>query len=152
MNAKKTKQDEQIAELTADLQRIRADFENYRKRVDQEKVAAQNNGEARMIMKLLPIVDTIERAVAHTPTDLASHPWVQGVTALTKNLEASLSAMNVQRIDAKAGTVFNPDVHHAVQFDEEAEGDTEVVAEELQAGYNYNGSPLREAMVKVTRK
>ncbi|QQS21979.1 nucleotide exchange factor GrpE [Candidatus Saccharibacteria bacterium] len=152
MSVKKTKQDEHIAELTADLQRLRADFENYRKRVDQEKASAQSTGEARMIIKLLPIVDTIERAISHTPAELADNPWVQGIAALTKSLDTALGGMNVLRIDARPGTVFDPDVHHAVQFDEDAEGDVEVIAEELQAGYILNGSPVREAMVKVTRK
>ena len=83
MTKEKTKKtdelEQQIAELTADLQRTRADFENYRKRVEAEKVAARETGKAAAIMKLLPIIDTIERAVVYMPDDLKDHKWAQGI-------------------------------------------------------------------------
>lgn len=144
--------EQQLAELTLDLQRTRADFENYRKRTEQEKVTARESGQAGAIVKLLPVIDNIERAIGHMPDDLVDNPWAQGVTNVVKNLEKSLESLNVQRIDAKAGTIFNPELHEAIQFDEDAEGEHEVIAEELQAGYLLNGTPIRHAMVKVTRK
>ncbi len=143
---------QQLGELTLDLQRTRADFENYRKRVDAEKSAARESGQSSAILKLLPVIDNIERAVAYTPEDLKDHKWVQGVSGLTKNLEKSLESLNLARIDAKPGTEFNPELHEAIQFDEDAEGEKEVIAEELQAGYTLNGHVIRHAMVKVTRK
>lgn len=144
--------EQKIEELTQDLQRTRADFENYRKRTEGEKVAAQQYGQASAIMKLLPIIDTIERAITYVPDELKDDKWAQGVVGITKNLEKSLEALNITRIDAKPGTVFNPEFHEAIQIDEDAEGDKEVVAEELQAGYLLNGAPIRHAMVKVTRQ
>ncbi len=144
--------EQQVGELTADLQRLRADFENYRKRVDTEKLSARQDGEIRAIMKLLPIIDTIERAVAHIPADIADHQWVKGVAGLVKQLEKSLGELNLAKIDASADTPFNPELHQAVQFDEDATGDIEVIAEELQPGYTLGGSPIRHSMVKVTRK
>ena len=144
--------EQQIAELTADLQRTRADFENYRKRVEAEKVAARETGKAGAIMKLLPIIDTIERAVVYMPDDLKDHKWAQGISGLVKNLDKALESLDLKRIDAKKGVEFNPDLHEAIQFDEDAEGDKEVIAEELQAGYTLGGSPIRHAMVKVTKQ
>lgn len=144
--------EQQIGELTADLQRMRADFENYRKRVDGEKQAAREDGEARAAMKLLPVIDTIERAVVHIPADIADHQWVKGVAGLVKQLEKALGELNLQKIDAATGTEFNPELHQAVQFDEDSAGDKEVVAEELQTGYTLSGRPIRHAMVKVTRQ
>ena len=153
--AKAKKQDEleqQIAELTADLQRTRADFENYRKRVEAEKTAAKDMGQAAAILKLLPVIDTIERAIVHMPADLADNKWAQGIAGLVKNLEKSLDNLNLRRIEAKPGTPFNPELHEAIQFDEDAEGEHEVIAEELQPGYLLGGHPVRHAMVKVTRQ
>lgn len=153
--AKSKKQEEleqQVEELTADLQRTRADFENYRKRMEMEKTAARAAGQSATILKLLPVIDNIERAVAYTPEELKDNKWAQGIAGLVKNLEKSLESLNLQRIDAKPGTEFNPDVHEAIQFDEEAEGEKEVIAEELQAGYTLGGQPIRHAMVKVTRQ
>jgi len=144
--------DEEIIELTLDLQRTRADFENYRKRVDAEKQAAREAGASAAVLKLLPVIDNIERAIAYTPEELKDNTWVQGVSGLVKHLEKSLEGLNVARIDAKPGSEFNPELHEAIQFDEDAEGDKEVIADELQAGYTLNGRVIRHAMVKVTKK
>lgn len=144
--------EQQLGELTLDLQRTRADFENYRKRVDAEKQAARENGQMSAILKLLPVIDNIERAVAYTPEELKDNTWAQGVANLVKNLDKSLESLNLKRIDAKPGTDFNPEIHEAIQFDEEAEGEKEVIAEELQAGYLLNGTVVRHAMVKVTKQ
>lgn len=144
--------EQQLGELTLDLQRTRADFENYRKRVDAEKVAARESGQASAILKLIPVIDNIERAIAYMPEDLRENTWAQGVSSLVKNLDKSLESLGVKRIDAKPGTPFNPELHEAIQFDEDATGEAEVVAEELQAGYTLNGSVIRHAMVKVTKQ
>lgn len=144
--------EQQLGELTLDLQRTRADFENYRKRVDAEKITAREAGQSSAILKLLPVIDNIERAIAYTPEDLKDNAWVQGVSGLVKHLEKSLEGLNVARIEAKPGTDFNPELHEAIQFDEDAEGEKEVVAEELQAGYTLNGQVIRHAMVKVTKQ
>ena len=152
--AKSKKQEEleqQIGELTQDLQRTRADFENYRKRVQADRAVTYQHGQSAAVVKLLPVIDNIERAITHIPVDLADNKWAQGVASLVKNLEKSLSSMNVQRIEATPGTVFNPELHEAIQVDEDAEGHKEVIAEELQAGYTHAGTPIRHAMVKVTR-
>ena len=117
----------------------------------QEKEMAKATGRVGAIMKLLPVVDNIERAIGHAPDELQNNPWAQGVIKLQKNLEKSLSELNVTRIDATPGVAFNPDLHDAVQFDEDAEGEHEVIAEELQAGYKLGDEVIRPSMVKVTR-
>ena len=153
--AKAPQQDDlqtQIDELTSDLQRTRADFENYRKRVEQEKLAAREAGQASSILKLLPVIDNIERAIAYMPEELKDNTWAQSVAGLVKHLDKSLEGLNLKRIDASKGTEFNPDLHEAIQFDEDAVGDKEVIDKELQAGYLLNGRPIRHAMVKVTRQ
>ncbi len=144
--------EQQLGELTLDLQRTRADFENYRKRVDAEKAAARENGQASAILKLLPVIDNIERAIAYMPEDLKDNAWAQGVASLVKNLDKSLEGLNVKRIDAGVGVAFNPELHEAIQFDEDATGDKEVIAEELQAGYLLGDNVIRHAMVKVTKQ
>lgn len=144
--------EQQLGELTLDLQRTRADFENYRKRVEIEKVQAREAGKTAAIVKLLPTIDNIERAIAHVPEELKDNAWAQSVANLTKQLDKSLENLNVKRIDATIGVKFDPELHEAIQFDEDAEGEHEIIAEELQAGYMLNGHPIRHAMVKVTRQ
>ena len=144
--------DQKISELTQDLQRTRADFENYRKHSDIEKKMAREMGQASTILSLLPVIDNIERAISYIPEDLKDNSWAQGVAGLVKNLDKSFANMNIKRIDSKPGTVFNPELHEAIQFDEDAVGEKEIIAEELQSGYTLNGTPIRHAMVKVTRQ
>ena len=144
--------EQQVGELTQDLQRVRADFENYRKRVEQEKEMARASGKVGAIMKLIPVIDNIERAIAHVPEELRENAWASGVTGLVKNLEKSLHDLGVSRIAAQPGDRFNPELHEAIQFDEDAEGDHEVIAEELQAGYKLGDDVIRHTMVKVTKK
>ena len=152
MTKKTNEKDDKIQELTADLQRVRADFENFRKRVEVDKQQAEQRGSSKTALKLLPVIDTIERAIVHIPEDIVEHSWVQGVAGLIKQLDKALDGMDIKRIDASKGTQFNPELHQAIQMDEEAEGDKEVIAEELQAGYMFGNDVIRHAMVKVTRK
>lgn len=152
---KSKKQDEleqQITDLTSDLQRTRADFENYRKRVESEKESARSIGKTQAVMKLLPVIDNIERAITHTPEDIKDNSWVKSVANLVRHLEKSLDSLNLKRISAKPGEAFDPLTHEAIQFDEDSEGDNEVIAEELQSGYRLGGEVIRPAMVKVTRR
>jgi len=151
-NKKEIEFEQKMGELTQDLQRTRADFENYRKRVETEKSSARESGRASAILKLLPVIDNIERALNHAPDDIKDNTWVQGVTGLTKNLEKSLDGLGLKRIDAQPGTIFDPELHDAIQFDEEATGEQEVISEELQPGYTLDDYPIRHAMVKVTRQ
>lgn len=151
-NKKEVEFEQKLGELTQDLQRTRADFENYRKFAETEKDRVRESGQASAILKLLPVIDNIERAISYVPEDIKDNTWVKGVSGLTKGLDKSLESLNIKRIDAKPGTIFNPDLHEAIQFDEDAKGDREVISEEMQAGYLLNGHPIRHAMVKVTRQ
>lgn len=148
---KQAELEEKLIDAIADLQRNRADFENFRRRSELDKANARSAGQTNAILKLLPVIDNIERAVGHMPADLADNKWAQGVAGLSKNLEKSLSDLNLKRIDAKPGTPFNPELHEAIQFDD-SDGEHEVIAEELQSGYLLGESPIRHAMVKVTKK
>lgn len=145
-----TKKTDKEQELLADLQRTRADFENYRNRVQAEKTAYGEAVKAATIMKLLPIIDTIERAVVHVPADLADNKWAQGITGLAKNLEKSLGELGLVKIQASPDTVFDPNVHEAVMM-EEGQGQHEVITEELRAGYMLGGQVIRPSMVRVKK-
>jgi molecular chaperone GrpE len=143
---------EKLVETTADLQRMRADFENYRKNVEADKQRYGDVVKNTTISKLLPIIDDIERAVSHLPAELADNDWAKGIANLSKNLPNLLEGLGVSKIAAQPGVKFDPNLHDAAQFDEQAEGDSEVIAEELQPGYLLDGQPIRHAMVKVTKQ
>ncbi len=141
--------EKKIEELTNDLIRTRADFENYRKRVESEKEQAKVVAKSAIISKLLPIIDDIELAISYAPEDLKDNPWVKGVNKLSLKLETSLSNLGVKAINAKNDTIFDPKLHDAISMDDSSEGEEEIILEELRKGYLYNDAVIRPSMVKV---
>ena len=137
-----TAQTDATAELLGDLQRTRADFENYRKQVESEKTLAMSAAKYATVEKFLPLVDDFERALSAYPEQLSP---------LRKNFDKTLANLGLAQIDSTPGTEFNPDLHEAVSV-ENGEGDTEVIAETLRPGYLHDGSVIRAAMVKVKHK
>lgn len=135
-------QPDATAELLNDLQRTRADFENYRKQVESQKSLAMSAAKYATVEKFLPLVDDFERALSTYPEQLAP---------LRKNLDRTLSTLGLARIDSAPDTEFNPDLHEAVSVEDDG-GEVEVIAETLRPGYLYDGSVIRAAMVKVKHK
>ena len=134
------KVDAKVEELTNDLQRTRADFENYRRQVEQQKLQYGNVVKNTTVMKLLPLIDDIDRAIAAN----------ENLQPLAKSLEKTLKELGLERVETNVGTPFNPDLHEAVMV--EGDGEKEVISETLRAGYRYEGELIRPAMVKVTRQ
>ncbi|MBQ3271308.1 nucleotide exchange factor GrpE [Candidatus Saccharibacteria bacterium] len=135
---KPSAEQEKIAELTNDLQRTRADFENYRKQMDAQKAQTADFARKETVKKFLPLLDDMERAIASVP-DLAP---------LAKSLEQTTKDLGLEKIESSAGTEFNPDLHDAVMM-EGGDGEKEIVSESLRSGYKYGGDVIRPAMVKV---
>lgn len=128
-----------VTELTNDLQRTRADFENYRKQVEQQKANERRATKLATVNKMLPLLDDIDRAIRSYAELLP----------LAKSLEKTMGELGLSRVKAEAGVVFNPDLHEAVMV--EGEGEKEIIGECLRAGYYYEGEVLRPAMVKVKK-
>lgn len=134
---KDLKAEEKIIELTNDLQRTRADFENFRKQVEVQKQNEKTATKLATVYKVLPLLDDIDRAVA-TYAELEP---------LKKSLEKTLGELGLSKIPADETVEFNPDLHEAVMA--EGDGEKEVISEVLRPGYYYENSVLRPAMVKV---
>lgn len=139
--------EQQIAELTEALQRERADVINVRRRHDEQMVNLKNVVKAGIVRDLLPVVDNFERALKHVPKDLEKNDYIKGVQGVVKQFETTLKEIGVHRIKT-VGEAFNPVLHEAVSM-EEGEGTSEVVSEELQAGYQLGDEIIRHAMVRV---
>lgn len=137
----------EVAELTEALQRERADASNIRRQHEEQLSGIKNLVKAQVIEELLPVIDNFERALKHVPADLTDNDYVKGVQGVVKQFEATLKSMGVEKI-ATVGQPFNPHVHEAISA-EAGDGDQEIVSEELQAGYQVNGTVIRHAMVKV---
>jgi molecular chaperone GrpE len=136
------------AEITEALQRERADSMNIRRRHDEQLAGLRTVVKANVVRDLLPVVDNFERALKHVPTELEGNDYIKGVQGVVKQFEKTLADVGVERIKT-VGEPFDPRYHEAVAM-EEGEGSTEIVSEELQAGYKLGDEVIRHAMVRVT--
>jgi molecular chaperone GrpE len=142
---------QQLGETIIDLQRTRADFENYRKNSEAAAARKADATKNTTLMKIIPIIDDIERATAHLPAELADNDWTKGVIALREKLLKDLSELGIVKINAAPGMTFNPNYHEAVSMDDGG-GEQEVIQEELRSGWAIDGEVVRPAMVKVIKK
>lgn len=138
---------QEIEELTAAVQRERADAMNMRRRHQDQVVSLTNTVKANVVRELLPIIDNFERALKHVPPELADNDYIKGVNSIVKQFEKILADLGVVKIKT-VGQAFDPRWHEAVAMDE-GDGIEEVVSEELQAGYCLGDEVIRHAMVKV---
>ena len=139
----------ELEERTADLQRLQAEFINYKNRVEAEKAALADFAKVQVIKDLLPVVDDLERALGHLPDSLKEDKWAQGAAKVYDRLKKQLAAMGVTEIEA-LNQPFDPNIHEAVQA--EGEGDRQIVSEVLQTGYELGNIVVRHAIVKVTNQ
>ncbi len=143
---KKDKKDERIDELTDQLKRQMAEFDNFRKRTEKEKASMYVIGAKEIVEKMLPIVDNFERGLATVQE--SEDPFVQGMEKIYKQLMTAFDEMGVKAIEA-VGQEFNPDLHNAVMHVEDENAGENIVVEEFQKGYTYKDFVVRHSMVKV---
>jgi molecular chaperone GrpE len=126
-----------------DLQRLQAEFANYRKRMMAQNAEATARGEARMAQRLLPVLDNFERAIAHGEGGA-------GVEMVFKELRSVLEDAGLTEVPGE-GSPFDPQVHEAVESREDESVTEEVVRSVHRRGYSMNDRLLRAAMVGVAR-
>jgi len=134
-------------ELTDTLQRVQADFENYKKRVEKEKKEFLQFANEELILKVLPILDNFELALMNAAEK--NGEFVKGVELIYAQLFELLEKMGLKAIDAK-GYKFDPYFHEALLQEESKEEDG-VVIEVLQKGYLLHDKVLRPTKVKVSK-
>ena len=130
-----------VAELTADLQRVHAEYANYRKRVERDRVAMQEMAVAGAINELLPVLDDIERAREHGELEGAFR-------TVGEAFEAALTKLGLERFGA-SGEEFDPTVHEALTSEENDAVSVPTVTTVYQPGYRFAGRVLRPARVAV---
>jgi molecular chaperone GrpE len=126
-------------------QRAEADFDNYRKRTEQEKSETARFANSLLILNLLPVLDDFERAFNSLSLKLAQLSWVDGIRLIHRKLQAILEARGLSEISS-VGESFDPTVHEAVT---QGEGEEGKVIEELQKGYKLHDRVIRPALVVV---
>jgi len=131
---------DEVADLRATLQRVKAEYDNYRKRALRQEQAAADRAKAIVVMQLLPVLDDLDRARSHG--DLESGP----LKSVADKLATALEGIGLTSFGAE-GEEFDPALHEAVQH--EGDGSNPVIGTVMRQGYRLGEQVLRHAMVGV---
>jgi molecular chaperone GrpE len=141
--------DSQLVSEREQLIRLRADFENFKKRVDRDREANERHAAATLVSRLLPVLDNFERALAAAREVSGDTRFQDGIALIFRQLLDELRKEGLMAVDT-VGEPFNPELHEAVSTSEESGLPLNTVVEELQRGYLLHGRLLRPALVKVS--
>lgn len=140
--------EQEAQEMRNALQRSAADFANFRRRTEQDRVATLGLANEALLSKLLAIVDDFDRAIANMPAELHGGGWVEGIVAIDRKLRQLLESEGLTAIEAE-GQPFDPHQHEAVVRESTTAVPEGTVTAELQKGYRIRDRILRPAMVAV---
>ena len=149
---KKNKKDIEIENLKAELDakndlllRTAAEFDNFKKRTEREKLTVAEFAKAGLIKQLLPILDNIDRAAL---AEKGSEDYIKGIEMIVKQFEGVAGNLGIEEI-AKVGDTFNPELHEAVMHIEDETVAENTITQVLQKGYKIGSTVIRPAMVQV---
>ena len=131
-----------VATLTSDLQRLQAEYANYRKRVERDRAVAHESAVGAVLTELLALLDDVDRAEQHG--ELSG-----GFKAVADQLNSIVSRIGLEKYGTE-GEVFDPQIHEALMHDESADVAVPTASKILQPGYKYKERILRPARVAVT--
>ncbi len=138
-------------QLRDQLLRTMADFQNYRKRQEDQRKALESFATERLVTSLLPVLDNFERALASYEGGGSAEALVEGLKAVDRQLRQVLESQKVVRIPA-VGQQFDPEVHEALVTEASDEHEENTVIGELEAGYMMGEKVIRPARVRVSKK
>ncbi|MFM2308997.1 MAG: hypothetical protein RLY87_1118 [Chloroflexota bacterium] len=143
--------EKEVAEHKDAYLRATADYKNLKRRYDAERIELIARAGASLLLKLLPVVDDIERAVASVTPDVEGTLWYKGFRLIPQKFQSVLDSEGVTPV-ASVGAAFDPNVHEAIAYEPCPEDQDGQVVAELQRGYLLRDKILRPAMVKVGQK
>lgn len=138
-------------QLKDQLMRTIADWQNFRKRAEQERVSLRQYAAEQIVVDLLPILDNFERTLAAGAAGASAEAILEGVRATDRQLRSILESRNLTRIQSE-GVPFDPDLHHALATHETEDVEEGTVTHELEAGYKLAEKVIRPAKVRVAKK
>lgn len=140
--------DDPLKEQEQKFMRLSADFANYKRRTEKEKLEIYKSANERLIQALLPVIDNMERALGHAQ-ESSKEAFVNGVEMVFKNMMDVMQKEGLQAIDA-LDQPFDHNLHHAVMTEPKEGYDSDFVIGVLQKGYQLGDKVIRPAMVKVS--
>ncbi|MCK9536835.1 MAG: nucleotide exchange factor GrpE [Bacilli bacterium] len=148
---------EEIEELTAEIKKLNdlylrtlADAENYKKRINEERIRERKYGAQRIFEKMISVLDVFDQALNVETDDQKLKNFLIGFTMINKQLKEIAEEEGVKKIEA-LNQKFDPTYHHAMEVEYNEEKDDNIVLEVYQNGYTYKDRVLRPALVKVNK-
>ena len=129
---------------------MQADFENFRKRTEDEKIEIQKQATALVLLDLVPVLDNFERALKHIPKELEKSTCLQGIEYIYKDMQKILTQEGLEKIPT-LGNQFDPNFHEAISFEKSSQHKTGEIIEEIESGYKFGQQILKVAKVRVAK-
>lgn len=142
---------QELNDLKDQLLRTMADFQNFRKRAQQDKVFTQKIASENLVRDLLPVLDNFERTVAASDGGATIESIVEGVRMVHKQMMSVLAQRNLERIKT-VGEAFDPEFHEAIGTEVRDDVEDGTITVELEAGYRMADRTIRPARVRVAKK
>jgi len=131
--------------------RTRADFENYKRRVQRDAARTHQDAMASVIKTFLVVADDLERALKDKPEVPGAASWVNGIELIYQKLSNQIKNQGVERMDINPGDEFDPNIHEAITQEEHPEFSEGQIIDVVQPGYRIADRIIRPAMVRVAR-
>jgi molecular chaperone GrpE len=141
---------DQVLRTLADLQNYQRDFQNYRKRNQQEMAQFRLLATEQLVSDMLPVLDNFERTIAHVEAGATVESLVGGIKAVERQLRSVLESQNVRRIQS-VGAPFDPELHEALGTETSTEHPDDTIVTEIEPGYKMGEKVIRPARVKVAK-
>lgn len=140
----------EAAEYLEGWQRARAEFANYKKRVERDQALVYQNAASSVIRRYIEVIDDLERALKNRPQQGEGLAWSGGIEMIYRKFLAILESEGVTQMDP-TGEMFDPNLHEAVTSEDSPDHEDGQIIEVLQKGYLIGERVLRPAMVRVAR-
>jgi len=141
---------EQVLRALADLQNYQRDFQNYRKRNQQEMALFRQMATEQFVTELLPVLDNFERTISHLDAGATVDSLIGGIRAVERQLRTALETQSVRRIQS-VGAPFDPELHEALGTESGTDYPDDTVVLEIEPGYKMGDKVIRAARVKVAK-
>lgn len=139
---------DELAEVKDSLLRTRADFDNYKRRSEEERLRTNQVARTDVILDLLPVIDNFDRAFSDVPKEIDGTNWYEGVAAIKQQFEKILDGLNIERIKT-VGEQFDPELHEAIAHEASDQAE-DVIIKEFEAGFRLGDDVIRHARVAVS--
>ena len=131
--------------------RTRADFENYKKRVQRDAARSYQDAMSSILKIFLSAADDLERALKNKPEGKEVDSWVNGIELIHQKLLNAMKNQGVERMDVKPGDEFDPNIHEAITQEDHPDFEDGQIIDVVQPGFRISDRIIRPAMVRVAR-